>query len=277
MPDPASDPVASLVSNLESTIVSDIAGVAAAPVIGWIDSMLGIDADTPNISTVLGALQQDTNAILGAISGLQDTIKKWFNDSEIETLQGDLDPATGAVKGYNDGKTPLQVPDKAIDSCGPFPNQMHGYLTTETTGDPDAGTLSTGLLQHVISNVLPRFQSPGVTVQIGKDANGSPIVQPAFTVLQNFLDHYVNVQAILLQMLIEAAHQGQPVYTDPAITPPGSVPPNYSEAVKQKLAYSRHIAIQQSYIPFPNSYQGVLPGLGCENIVLDTTAPASAP
>ena len=133
----------------------------------------------------------------------------------------------------------------------------------ELTGNLLADTFTTNLdYLNTVHDALitgTAYLTTFLNSNVSYYADNSPVQQ----MINGFFLYYQNLQAVLMQMAIEAAHQGQPFPPPPnpplpPAFPEGTdvfapMPPNYQGAVEAHALYTSNIAEQETYLPFPTT------------------------
>lgn len=234
----------SLVGDIGSSLESSMITAVTDPVIGWVAAIFGLDEGGSDGAPALAELQADLFEIMQEISNVESDLVNAMNDIVASST---IQPAVTAVENYQNTGTPpgsiLLLPKDWL-----YSPLTSGLLTT--VHDTLVGTAqgSTPYLTSFRQTQVPRYISDS---------------SPKNQMLDNFFAYHQNLQASLMQMNVEAAHQGQSANTQADLTDTsGSLPPNYVAAIQAYDQYLRQTAQQTTFLPQSTS------GIGYRNLGL---------
>jgi hypothetical protein len=233
-----------------------VASAILTPVTGWIGMFLSFGQGD---QTSLTDLQNDLATLTGDVTSMQRQIDAQLVAIATQLQINAMAPGVHDVQVFqNSGNMPadtlwtIQIDREAV----------HDTMVGDVVTDGSAPGSGTGYLTGLVSPLRYICDT-----------------SPQATSLNNVFLYYQKVQAVLTQMMVEAAHQGQfspipsPMPANPFPgTSTGWPPPNYEQAQLAYATYVENIAEQQSFLPLPTTGISVGPyptGIGANRIVFD--------
>lgn len=259
-----SSAVGLFVGAIGDSLESNVLAMLEQPAVGWLSSVIGLGGGAAGggdplalqkIGTTLTGMQTELGQILGEIGNLKKVI---IDDIAAASFSGNIHNALDAVSLYQSNLTAASsaLPDTYADYLDLLASVQTALVS------PADGT--TGYLPAYLSANL-RYYSDGSAL---------------WASLYPFFQYYNQIQALLMQMAVDAAHQGQPAPQSPILYPGaqqvvGYPPPNYQGAGNAYTQYIEQAAQQLTFVPFPTTGVGSLQqhqnAFGVDQIVFDRT------
>jgi hypothetical protein len=239
MADGDGEVVEQVLGALGDSLESSLASAITAPAIGWVAALFGLSAGGGNNDdAALANLQTGVYQILGDINQLASDL-----ETRIDVANGNLQiaPAVAAVVQYQRTGAP---PSTML-------SLLPGWLNTLPSSD-------------FLATVHQTLVGPGTTGTVGYLTTFRQAQVPRYTsdtspdnqLLGKFFMYHQKLQASLMQMNVEAAHQGQSASTAASSDHSGPLPPNYVGAIQAYQQYGQQIAEQSTFLPLPTSGVG---------------------
>ncbi len=242
-----------LVGDLGSSLESSVLSAITDPAVGWLAALCGLGGNGNDYAS-MEQLQTGIVTIIGDLNQAETDLSKDITNSA----------AYAAIQGVVNFVTPfLPKPNQLLVVPPQMLMQDAGQLATVHTSLVDIPLpATTSYLTNVRQSMVPRYT-----------ADHSPAQQS----LVDFLTYQQKLQAVLMQLMVEAAHQGQSLSTQAPNTldTSGPLPPNYAGAVEAYGQYADQIAQQSTFLPLPTSGVGFSymneTSFGVDQIVFDQT------